>query len=315
MNFSSIVGHDSIKIRLSKIIDSPGKFLFHGPPSSGKRTIALELSKYALCQGTKQDDCTCRSCQIFKQGHPDLLCIGQKGKILVEDLNILIEFVSRAPLSSNTKAIVIDNIDSISTEAANRLLKTLEESPFIYFLITSNLPRVLSTIQSRCIKFEFGGLKQEEITNILWKNFGFELTQASILGWIGSGSSSDIFSNAGLYLKYRDMSFDFISLFLGKDFINILDFIDKISKDELIIFLDMLILVLTDILLVHNLIEEVINFDRRSDLKDLSKKLPVKSLLVILTYLTQVKKHLNLNINLNMFLKSSSIKIWSAVKA
>ena len=315
MKFSKIIGHDSIKTKLSQFIENSQTYLFFGPPSIGKRSIAYNLARYILCYGTKEDECGCKSCVSFENGHPDFLSLGNKGKILVSDIDNLINYVSRAPLCSETKVIVIDNVDIISMEAANRLLKTLEESSFVFFLVTSNIRAVLLTIQSRCFKIPFEALSQDDITNILWKRMGSEPVQAQLLGWIGSGSNKDIFACAGLYLKYRDMAIDFLLLLKGKDFLSILDFIDKIPRPDLPIFIDMVVLLMTDMLLLTSGIENITNADRRSEIQKIVKDYSDKVLIASLNCLTQVKVNSYLNINLNLALKSTMIKVWSIFKS
>jgi DNA polymerase III subunit delta' len=309
MKFSNVLGHEDIKPDLEKYMD--GHYLFYGPPS-GKRTVAFELSKYVLCQGTKEDGCTCKSCVTFNQGHADFLCVGREEKILVEDVDRLIDFCSRAPLFSQTKAVVIDNSDVISSEAANRLLKLIEESTYTFIIVTSNIDKILPTIKSRCIKIKFNALNQETITNILWQKMGFELPQARVLGWMGIGSSLNIFSNAGQYLKARNDSIELINLLSGKDFLNVLDYISKIEEIE--IFIDTFILVLTDILLIKNSLEVVICPDRLEDLKKATERLNDKAVLVLVNNLTQIKKHLYLNINASMSFKTELMKIWPVIK-
>jgi DNA polymerase-3 subunit delta' len=256
-----------------------------------------------------EDGCACRSCTSIAGGHPDLLCVGRGDKILVEDIDGVLDFVSRAPLISNTKVIVMDDAGVISYEASNRLLKTLEESSFTFFLVTSELSSIIPTIKSRCVKVSFDALSQDDMINILWKKMGFDLPQARVLGWLGAASSIDIFSNAGSYLKYRDMSFEFMGLLKSSDFTNVWDFIDKIPRDDLTLFVDMLVLTLTDVLLLSYSIDSIINADRRSDLQKMSKTINQKSLIFVLSVLSQIKKNCYLNINLNLALKSALIKV------
>jgi DNA polymerase-3 subunit delta' len=315
MKFSGIIGHDNLKSKLISFIGIQGAYLFYGPPSIGKRTIAYELAKYFLCRGIKEDGCSCSSCISFSSGHPDILCIGRENKILVDDIDRVLKFVSRSPLCSETKVIIIDNSDMITYEASNRLLKTLEESVVTFFLITSRLKTLLPTIRSRCLKISFDALNQDDIANILWKKMGYEPIQARILGWIGTRSSMDIFVNAGLYLKYRDMSMNFLSLFSGSDFINVLDFVDKIPRNELSIFIDMIILILTDILLVSYSIESITNSDCRVNIVKMLKYFKSQNLLIALNILSQVKNNIHLNINLELAFKSALIKTWLAVKS
>jgi hypothetical protein len=144
---------------------------------------------------------------------------------------------------------------------------------------------------------------------------GFDMVPARVLGWIGSGSSIDIFSNAGSFLKNRDLSFDFINLFFSSDFISVLDFIDKIPREELIIFNDMVVLTLTDILLMSYSIDAIVNSDRRQDVQRMLKENNQQKLIVILNILSQVKKNSYLNVNMNMALKSAMIKVWNIIKS
>ena len=315
MRFSKIIGHEKLFGKLNQMVAVPQTYLFYGPPSIGKRTVAYDMARYSLCKGTKEDECTCSSCVSFNHDHPDFKVIGRSGKILAGDVDELIDFVSRAPLCSNTKTVILDNVDVITNEAANRLLKTLEESAFTFFLISAHIKSVMATVRSRCLKVQFEALSQNDITNVLWKRMGFDLPQASIIGWIGVGSSTDIFVNAGLYLKYRDMAMDFVGILSSKDQLGILDFIDKIPKTELSFFIDMIVLVMSDMLLLKNGIDSIVNADRRSDLQKMMKDRGEKNLIVALNQLTQVKVNCYLNINLNLALKASVIKVGSMMRA
>jgi hypothetical protein len=305
--FLNIIGHDLIKPHLQSIIDRSGTFLFYGPPSIGKRTIAFEIAKYNLCDDSKSDGCQCKSCKIFNSGHPDFLSLGSNGKVLVDDIDTLIEFSYRAPLISKTKVIVVDFVENASIEAANRLLKVLEESSFTYFFITSNQSKVLPTISGRCFKIKFDAISSEDVSNILMKKFGYDPPVARTLGWVGASSSIDIFSNAGIILKHRDMAFDFILNI--KDLLSSLDFIDKIDQAYLSVFCDMVILIMTDMLLLKNNIDSIVNADKRDVIQKVSKVLSEKSLILSLSFITQVKKNSYLNVNLNTALKSILIKI------
>lgn len=303
--FSEIVGHHNIRVNFLNTVGKPGAFIFHGPPSVGKRTIAFEIAKKDLCVEGRLDNCSCRSCKIFKGDHPDFLFLGGRGKILVEDIDKLIGFTLRSSLLSPTKVIVVDNIDKASIEASNRILKILEESKYSFFLISANYYNVLSTIRSRCISTKFDNLSSEDISNILFKKMGFDLPSSRVLGWVGASCSVDIFANAGSYLKHRELACEFIQNI--KDILSSLDFIEKIEDTG--IFSDMLILVLTDILFLKNGISDIINADKRDLLQKVSKGLNDKALVSSLGLLTQIKKNLNLNLDLSFVLKRMLIKI------
>lgn len=300
--------------KLSNLVsekNQTGTFLFHGPPSVGKRTVAFETCRYLLCLENKSDSCDCRSCRHFNDRHPDFLYVGQDG-IRVADADLILDFCSKMPFLSNKKTIVLDNADDISWEAANRLLKTIEEPPdnFCFFIITSNPQVLLPTILSRCIKYEFGMLSQEDVVNILWQKLGYDPPKARVLGWISSGSTIDIFSQAGTYLKLRDMAHEFISNIRRRDVIGSMDYIDKIERSNLNIFVDMIVLILTDIMFIQNNVTDIANVDLKDGLESMSKTFNPKMLVAATSIFSQAKKNAHLNINLNLNLKNILIKTY-----
>jgi DNA polymerase-3 subunit delta' len=310
---NNVVGHQNIKdMFLKKITGDPsGTYLFFGPPSIGKRTMAFEIAKVILCENRK-DECLCQSCKIFSKGHPDFLCVGRTERIKVEDIDRILDFAYISPFLSNYKVVVLDNAHNITWEASNRLLKVLEEPPqgLSFFLVTAEPQALLKTILSRCIQYEFQMLPREDMTNILWKKMSFELSQARILGWLASDASADIFSKAGHYLKYRDMAFAFMSEFKRKRLIDSLDFVDKVERDDLTIFIDMIVLLLTDMLLLKYDVKDIANADLGEKLRKVNDGVSYKALVWAVSNISQVKRYEHLNINLNLALKNSLIKVY-----
>jgi DNA polymerase-3 subunit delta' len=312
--FSDIIGHDDIKERLVSLIGNPsGTYLFHGPPSSGKRTVAFETAKAILCEKKIGDNCTCKSCKRFNRGHPDFLCIGQHDKIKVADVDQVIDFTFLSPLLSDRKVIVIDNADDITWEAANRLLKILEEPPvfFSFFLITSNPQALIPTILYRCFKYEFNSMSKKDMAMVITKKLGFEPDQAKVLSNIAVDSSVDVFSKAGQLIKYRDMAVEFILAFKQRDLIDQLDFVDKIERSDMAVFSDMVLLVLTDLLLLSNGIHEIGNVDIIKKLTKISELFNKKALIGVTSAFSQVKRNLNLNVNIAFVFKTTLIRIHS----
>jgi DNA polymerase-3 subunit delta' len=240
------------------------------------------------------------------------MVIGQHEKIKVAGIDAMLDFAATAPFMSNKKVVVIDNAHDITMEAATRLLKILEEPPssIMFFLITSEPQALLSTILSRCIKFEFGALSREALTNVLWKRMGFEQKQAVLIGWFSSESSMDIFARAGLILKYREMAADFILNIKSRALIDQLDFVDKIDRSELSIFADLVLLLLTDLMLLRNGIQGIVNKDILEPLTEASFLYNEKALIAIVSLYSQVKRYIPFNINLNMAIKNVIIKTY-----
>lgn len=316
--FRSVVGHKDVKEKMSRLIpNQTGTYLLYGPPSVGKRTFAFEAAKHSLCVKSSEDGCECESCKSFPLDHPDFLSIGTKDRVKVGSVDEVIEFTSTAPFTSPRKVAVIDNVDDATWEASNRLLKILEEPPekFTFFLVATDLNRMFETVKSRCLKIRFGSLPQDDMVNIVWKRMGFELPQARILGWMGAGSSVDVFSNAGIYLRYRDQALEFVSGVRRRDEIDSLDYIDKIIWKELVFFVDMLVLILTDILLLKNGIENIVNADLREDLQILSKDFNDKALVSAVSFMSQAKKHERYHVNMNLTMKCLLIRCLPLFKA
>lgn len=308
----SVIGHEQVKEKLSfRLKEHPaGVYLFCGPASIGKRTTAFEVSRIILCEENSEEKCSCSSCKRYKLGHPDFLCIGQHERIKVDDVSFLLDFCSTTPLISDYKTIVIDNAHEITAEAANRLLKVLEEPPpnFALFLITSDPQRLIPTILSRCVKYEFGNLTREELTVIMNKKLGFSPKKAEILGMLAADSSLDIFSNAGLYLVHRKKAVEFLAGVKKRPLVDAFDFVDNIEKGDIPVFIDMMLLLLTDFLLLKSGILKITNKDLQEDLVKISKDINDRALIMIVGIFSQLKRYLYLNINLNLYLKSVMIR-------
>ncbi len=129
-------------------------YMFAGPEGVGKRTIAKKLAMKILGQETEQQN-------FF---HPDFFEIDGKQGIKIEQIRELIYKLSLKPYSAPYKVAVIDNADEMTLEAANALLKSLEEpkSHTIIILITSNSNKLPKTIVSRVQKINFGLVKGRE---------------------------------------------------------------------------------------------------------------------------------------------------------
>lgn len=184
-----IIGHQKITDFLNKsIVNSrlAHAYLFIGQEHLGKQTVALEFAKSLQCQdksGYNLSFCDkCVSCQeINKNSHPDVLLVApeiieEKGKkreqeIGIEKIRDIQRQVSLFSFRGGYKIIIIDSIEKMTRQAANALLKTLEEpSAKTIFILISSAPRVLlPTIISRCLMIKFSLVGSELIEKALKK--------------------------------------------------------------------------------------------------------------------------------------------------
>lgn len=134
-------------------------YLFHGPGGSGKRAAARTLAAQLLAEGSP-DPASARA-RVRSGAHPDLTWVvpGGAHEMLVSDIDgPVVLAASRTPFESARRVFVIERADELGDEAANRMLKTLEEpAPFVHLiLLTDRLGEILPTIRSRCqaVRFE-----------------------------------------------------------------------------------------------------------------------------------------------------------------
>src|SRR5437588_2377369 len=134
-------------------------YLFHGPGGAGKRSFARALCAELLAVGSPNSDSA--RARALAGVHPDLTWVVPSGahEILVSDVDgPVIAAASKRPFESSRRVFVIERADELGDEAANRMLKTLEEpAAFVHLiLLTERLSDVLPTIRSRCqlVRFE-----------------------------------------------------------------------------------------------------------------------------------------------------------------
>jgi DNA polymerase III subunit delta' len=141
-------------------------YLFHGPGGAGKRAAARALAAELLSEGSPDRDGA--RARARSGVHPDLTWVVPSGahEILVSDISgPVIAAASRTPFESQRRVFVIERVDELGDEAANRMLKTLEEpAPFVHLiLLTERLGEVLPTIRSRCQLVRFEPLGQDRV--------------------------------------------------------------------------------------------------------------------------------------------------------
>ncbi|MCS7092698.1 MAG: DNA polymerase III subunit gamma/tau [Patescibacteria group bacterium] len=196
----------SVRESVSKILFSgkiPHAFLFIGTKGTGKTSTARIVAKYVNCQANKEKDhlpCNeCESCvSITKGENLDVVEIDAASHRGIDDIRSLRETIKLAPFKSKYKVYIIDECHMLTIEAANALLKTLEEPPshVIFILATTNPEKLLPTILSRCTIINFTKATTEEIVSRLEsivknENVGYQIEALRLIAQFADGSFRD----------------------------------------------------------------------------------------------------------------------------
>lgn len=174
--FEDVVGQEHIERTLKNALRSDKvshAYLFTGPRGTGKTTTARLLAKALLCEKgpTPDPDGTCEECSLIAEGsHPDVYELDAASRTGVENVREeIIGRVNYAPQRGRNKVYIIDEVHMLSTAAFNALLKTLEEPPehVVFVLCTTDPQKVPETIHSRCQRFDFRRISNEELVSRL----------------------------------------------------------------------------------------------------------------------------------------------------
>ncbi len=207
LEFSDVVGQEHITKILANQVNGGNvshAYLFTGSRGTGKTTCAKILAKAVNCLSPK-DGNPCGECENCKaigaETLPDVLEIDAASNNGVDDMRELRERIVFAPQQAKYKVYIIDEVHMLSNSASNALLKTLEEPPAhaIFILATTEVQSLLSTILSRCQRYDFKRIEPEDIVKriqYVCSQEGLQITEgaASTIASVCDGGMRDALS-------------------------------------------------------------------------------------------------------------------------
>ncbi len=306
-------------------------YLLVGPQGMRKQELAMHWAKLLLCSSPKLDQSLCEpcglclSCRKTERGtHPDLVIIRPESSMIrIEQVRELQKNLAFSPLEADRRVCLILGMEKINLQAANSLLKTLEEPPSKTHLIltATSTKSLLPTIVSRCQLIHLGGEGIEGIKDeIDREKLGGE-GEAHFLALIAEGSLSrvrEFLERDGLGL--RTEFFTFLSSCKGMSGLtNLFKFVDRISKSEedLLLALQVIRSVIRDLMALRVIqsigtepagFDEILfNQDRREELKDLVYFFDNYDLVEYSQWLSMAESFLRRNINREILAETALI--------
>jgi len=189
-----LVGHEAIVHRFDDAMRA-GRlhhaWLLHGQPGIGKHVLARHLAQRYLCEaGTACG--RCHGCRMWlAEAHPDAcLCAPEQGKrdLNIAQIRMARDFLALSGSESERRVVIIDDGDRMNPQAANALLKVLEEPApgSLLLIVCADLARLPATVRSRCLLAACAPLREAEVAEVL-RAIGVDEAHRSLVQELAAG--------------------------------------------------------------------------------------------------------------------------------
>jgi len=239
--FDAFLGNRRVVEILRRAVERnrvPHALIFAGPQGVGKTTLALLLAQRLNCaQPEAGRACSsCVSCRKIRSAvHPDVRVVEPQGAFIkIEQIRSLIGEIAFQPFEAQYRVVVLDGADQMRKEAANCLLKTLEEPPSrtVLVLVTTRPYLLLQTIHSRSQMIQFVPVQEQLIEKHLVEFLGWSPDDAKLAAMFSGGSFGEAIGfDKARHRDVRKQALRFISLLLRKGgFVDISPMAAEIAK-------------------------------------------------------------------------------------
>ena len=310
MRFDSFIGNRKIVERLRNKLHEdrfPHGVIFSGPEGVGKHTCAAMVAKTLNCTNAQPGEfCDeCSSCRKIESGiHPDVMTIAledEASDIKIAQVRQILGLLDLHPLEGRCKVFIIDPADTLTSGAANALLKGLEEPPenSFFILITVNVHELLLTVRSRCQVYNFVPLTLDEIRR---HGVTDELTVRWSQGSIGRARAVEL----SQLKSEREIVIDFLHTVITatedqfQDLLGVSAEIGR-AKQEFESRMAILAVLIADVLYIKEGVpHKIVNVDIQEKLVQIAERASVDRLLRMSEFLRLIESSLKMHVNRQM---------------
>jgi DNA polymerase III subunit delta' len=309
----NLVGHEWAVDMLKKHIGNGTTrhaYLFAGPPGLGRRTLALRFAQALNCQTPLDAGIPCGHCRTCKQieamQHADLTVIEAEtegGTLKVDQIRETRRTLTFKPYQSNYRVAIFLRFQEANDNAANALLKTLEEAPsYAVLILTADNPeQLLPTIVSRCEVLRLRPLRVEDVSRELELR-GFETGRAKLIAHISGGRfgyARQLIESDALLEKREERLNDMQSLIVASR-VEKFAYADKLARDKETMRQAILIWLSywRDVMLrTAQAKTPLINVDRNVEIEDLAGRLDLSVARGVVSGLENALEKMDRNVN------------------
>ena len=312
----NLIGHEWAVDMLKKhVVNRTARhaYLFAGPPGLGRRSLALRFAQALNCQTPIDAGIPCGQCRNCKQieamQHPDLSVVqadSEGSTLKVDQIRDARRSLTLKPYIANYRVALFLRFQQANDNAANALLKTLEEAPsYAVLILTADNPeQLLPTIVSRCEVLRLRPLNIEAVQKEL-ENRGLEVGQAKLIAHISGGRfgyALRLIENDSL-LEKRDQRLNDLLTLIPASRVEKFAYADKLAKDKesmrqvILIWLSYW----RDVMLRTAQAESpLVNVDRNMEIENLADRMDLSSARRVVSSLENTLEKMERNVNSRM---------------
>ncbi len=324
MKFSSLVGNERLKQSLTRAV-AQGRIaqglIFAGQRGVGKYQFALALAQAVNCEHPVDGDSCgeCVNCRKFAaRGFTDVKTIAPDGQFIkIEQTREMSREAYFRPYEGRRRVYILDEAERLREQAANSILKTLEEPPdtSLLILITAKPYALLQTIRSRCQVMNFAPLAYDELEAFLKANYKRPLAETQLLAKLSRGSIGRALEiDLGEYKEKRQTILEVIeALALKRDAVRLLSaaeyFGRKLEKEEFERQMELLLILLEDLLYVklEESLERLTNSDIAKPLEQVAETASIEQIMNWAESFEEVLRNLPRNVNRQLAMEAAFV--------